>query len=344
MDALPLKETTGVPYASTAVVKDLQGRDQPAMHACGHDVHMTSLIGAARTLAAAARPVVGHDRLHRPARRGDRRRRAGDARRRPLHALPEAGLRADVPRRRACCRPARSATARGRSCRASARWTSSSAASAATARRRTPPRIRSCSPRRSSSRCRRSSAARSTPGTRAVVTVGTIHGGLKRNIIPDDVKLELTLRAFDPAVMAKLVVGRPPHRRRHGAGGRRARRSAAGRHRDRGNHRRDGERSGADPAPGQASSPSGWAPIACRRSSRSTPARTSRSTARRRSACRACCGASAPRAPEKFAESARTGVPVPSNHNSGFAPVPEPTITAGVTTMTAAVLELLAKK
>ena len=48
-------------------------------------------------------------------------------------------------------------------------------------------------------------------------------------------------------------------------------------------------------------------------------------------------------APEKFAESARTGVPVPSNHNSGFAPVPEPTITTGVTTMTAAVLELLAK-
>jgi metal-dependent amidase/aminoacylase/carboxypeptidase family protein len=49
-------------------------------------------------------------------------------------------------------------------------------------------------------------------------------------------------------------------------------------------------------------------------------------------------------APEKFAESARTGVPVPSNHNSGFAPVPDPTITAGVTTLTAAVLELLAKR
>jgi metal-dependent amidase/aminoacylase/carboxypeptidase family protein len=48
-------------------------------------------------------------------------------------------------------------------------------------------------------------------------------------------------------------------------------------------------------------------------------------------------------APEKFAESARTGVPVPSNHNSGFAPVPEPTITAGITTMVAAVLELLPK-
>ena len=48
-------------------------------------------------------------------------------------------------------------------------------------------------------------------------------------------------------------------------------------------------------------------------------------------------------APEKFADSARTGVPVPSNHNSGYAPVPEPSLSAGVTTMTAAVLELLAK-
>ena len=75
-----------------------------------------------------ARSVVGHDRLRRPARRGDRRRRAGDARRRALHPLPEAGFRPDVPRRRHAARPARWATARGRSCRASARWTSSSAA------------------------------------------------------------------------------------------------------------------------------------------------------------------------------------------------------------------------
>ena len=49
-------------------------------------------------------------------------------------------------------------------------------------------------------------------------------------------------------------------------------------------------------------------------------------------------------APEKLAESQRTGVPVPSNHNSGFAPVPEPTIKAAVTSMTVAVLELLAKR
>ena len=49
-------------------------------------------------------------------------------------------------------------------------------------------------------------------------------------------------------------------------------------------------------------------------------------------------------APEKFEESKRTGVPVPSNHSPLFAPVPEPTLKAAVTAMTAAVLELLGKK
>ena len=42
-------------------------------------------------------------------------------------------------------------------------------------------------------------------GTPAVVTVGTFHGGTKRNIIPDEVKLELTLRSYDDAVAAHLI-------------------------------------------------------------------------------------------------------------------------------------------
>jgi hippurate hydrolase len=43
------------------------------------------------------------------------------------------------------------------------------------------------------------------PGEPAVVTVGTIHGGTKRNIISEEVKLELTLRSFDENVMNQLV-------------------------------------------------------------------------------------------------------------------------------------------
>jgi hippurate hydrolase len=52
MDALPVTEQTGVPYASKVRTKDRFGNDTGVMHACGHDVHMTCLIGTARTLTA----------------------------------------------------------------------------------------------------------------------------------------------------------------------------------------------------------------------------------------------------------------------------------------------------
>ena len=52
MDALPIIEETGVPYASHVKTKSPTGLDEGVMHACGHDVHVTTLIGTARTLAA----------------------------------------------------------------------------------------------------------------------------------------------------------------------------------------------------------------------------------------------------------------------------------------------------
>lgn len=50
MDGLPVKEDSGLSYASTVMQTDLDGTEKPVMHACGHDVHVTSLIGAARQL------------------------------------------------------------------------------------------------------------------------------------------------------------------------------------------------------------------------------------------------------------------------------------------------------
>src|SRR6266576_3829810 len=50
MDALPVKEQTGLPYASSVVAKDPDGKDVPVMHACGHDMNMTCVLGAARVL------------------------------------------------------------------------------------------------------------------------------------------------------------------------------------------------------------------------------------------------------------------------------------------------------
>ena len=52
MDALPITEQTGLPYASTVRVRDKFGNDTGVMHACGHDIHMTSWVGTARALAA----------------------------------------------------------------------------------------------------------------------------------------------------------------------------------------------------------------------------------------------------------------------------------------------------
>jgi hippurate hydrolase len=52
MDGLPVAEKSGVPYASTVRQTDITGAEQPVMHACGHDVHITALVGTARQLAA----------------------------------------------------------------------------------------------------------------------------------------------------------------------------------------------------------------------------------------------------------------------------------------------------
>ena len=51
MDALPVLEMTGLPYASTAKATDDAGKSVPVMHACGHDMHVTWLIGAATLFA-----------------------------------------------------------------------------------------------------------------------------------------------------------------------------------------------------------------------------------------------------------------------------------------------------
>src|SRR4051794_19628322 len=53
MDALPVKEATALPYASTATASDPDGNEVPVMHACGHDMHVTWLAGTTALLAGA---------------------------------------------------------------------------------------------------------------------------------------------------------------------------------------------------------------------------------------------------------------------------------------------------
>ena len=51
MDALPVAEATGLPYASTAVARDDDGSEVDTSHACRHDMHVSWLMGVARPLA-----------------------------------------------------------------------------------------------------------------------------------------------------------------------------------------------------------------------------------------------------------------------------------------------------
>jgi hippurate hydrolase len=59
MDALPVREQTGLPYASSVTATDQSGAEVPVMHACGHDVHVTCLLGAAALLADAPSAWAG---------------------------------------------------------------------------------------------------------------------------------------------------------------------------------------------------------------------------------------------------------------------------------------------
>jgi hippurate hydrolase len=77
MDALPVEEATGLPYASKITVKDRDGNAVPVGHMCGHDMHVTWLVGATKLLAE-AKATWGDDNGGLPARRGDGGRRAGD--------------------------------------------------------------------------------------------------------------------------------------------------------------------------------------------------------------------------------------------------------------------------
>lgn len=52
MDALPIQEASGLPYASNIKMPDVEGIMRPVMHACGHDMHMTCLLAAAEMLVA----------------------------------------------------------------------------------------------------------------------------------------------------------------------------------------------------------------------------------------------------------------------------------------------------
>ena len=341
MDGLPIKEATGLPYASTAIVKDLSGKDQSAMHACAHDTHVTGLIGTARVLAAMKASWSGTlVFIGQPAEEivGGARAMLADGLYtrfpKPDYALALhtwSGLPAGVIGYGEGPFMAGSGgvdiVVRGVSGHGSAPHLAKDPVVLAAEIVGVLQTIVS---------------RELKPGTVAVVTVGSIHGGTKRNIIPDEVKMELTLRAFDDAVMQQLIAS--IRRICTGLG------VAAGLPTDR------------LPVVTVMPDSIGVTENEAVLTRRVAGVLTDWLGADRVQAYPAVTGAEdfslfgkttdkipttiwfvGATAPEKFAEAKLTGVPVPANHNFGFAPVPEPTLKAAITSMSAAVLDLLKK-
>jgi amidohydrolase len=204
MDALPLEEKTGLPYASKATAKNAAGETVPVMHACGHDIHMTSLIGAATLLARAKDRWRGTLLLvAQPAEEGGAGAlamiRDGFFTRFPkpdfsisLHdsAILPAGQIGVTSGFALANVDSVDITIYGRGGHGSK---PESAVDPIVIAAMTVLSLQTIVSRENS------------PLDPAVVTVGSIHGGTKHNIIPDEVKLQLTVRSYKEEVRKRVL-------------------------------------------------------------------------------------------------------------------------------------------
>lgn len=204
LDALPVEEKTGRPYASKVRTKDDGGNDVGVMHACGHDIHMTVFVGTAQAL------VKLKDKWHgtlimigQPAEE-----RIGGAR-----AMLEAGLFTKFPRPDYCLGLHTDPNLETGKIAYHAGYMMASSDSVDITIRgvgghgaypqltKDPVVIAA-----ETVMVLQTIVSRETrPLDSAVVTVGSIHGGTKRNIIPDEVKLQLTVRSYKPEVRERVL-------------------------------------------------------------------------------------------------------------------------------------------
>jgi hippurate hydrolase len=338
MDALPVAEHTGLPYASKVWARDRHGIDVPVMHACGHDVHMACWVGTARVLAAL------RDRwrgtlvfIAQPAEEigagADMMLEAGLFKKFPR---PDYCLALHCDSQQACGHVAYTAglamanvdmvdiIVRGKGGHGAAPHTT------------VDPIVLAA---RLILDLQTLVSRENNPTDPLVVTVGSIHGGTKHNIIPSEVKLQLTMRTLKAATRKHALEGIA----------RLAKADALG--------------AGAPP------------PVLRIHPGSFTPAlrNDDRLTAQTVAVFREALGADHvhERPPmmggEDFAVYGRAGVPIflyflgtqppeqvaaaerdpdhplPSLHSDHFCPVPEPTIKTGVLTMSLAVLNLVGK-
>jgi len=210
MDALPIVEETGAPYASHVVTKTTSGQNAGqstgVMHACGHDIHTTVLIGTARALAATKSQwhgtlmLIGQpseesidgakallaDHLYERFGRPDKIIGLHD-----INTLPagQVGILAGP---------------------AMASSTSIDVVIHGIGGHGSAPQLGRDPITLAAlfiTQIQTIVSREEDPQDPSVVTVGDIHGGTRRNIIPDSVKLELTTRAFTPKARQTIITG-----------------------------------------------------------------------------------------------------------------------------------------
>ena len=199
LDGLPVREQTGLSFASGHRMTNDLGESVPTMHACGHDIHMGSLVGSARVLSASRSSWKGTVIfLGQPAEE-----RGGGAR-----AMLKDGLFERFPKPTACVALHCNASLLTGNLGFVEGFTFANVDSVDITVRGVGghgayPHLTK-DPIVLASQivlALQTVVSRETrPGDPAVVTVGAIHGGSKHNIIPDSVHLQLTLRSYTEEV------------------------------------------------------------------------------------------------------------------------------------------------
>jgi amidohydrolase len=342
MDALPVEEQTGLAYASHVKTKNDQGQDVSVMHACGHDIHMASFLGTAKMLVALKDQWRGTLILiGQPAEEvvdGARAMLADGLYTRvpkPDFALAlhdsgdlEAGKIGYTPGYSLASATAVDVTLRGRGSHGSRPEASKDpivlAAEFIMA-------IQTIVSRENS------------PFDPAVVTVGSIHGGTKRNVIPDEVQLQLTIRTYKEEVRQRILASLDRIAKGIAlAGGVPADRAPIVEVRE------------AEGTPAMYNDPALTARVAATLKKALGPENVIEQAPIMGSEDFGRFGLEGHEIPTfmfwvgaidaaRIAASRRSGTPLPSLHSSLYWPVPEPTIRTAIKGMTSAVLDLMKK-
>src|SRR6201988_3732121 len=340
LDALPVEEKTGLPYASSVKTKNDAGVEVSVMHACGHDIHMTSFLGTAKMLTELKSRWSGTlVMLGQPAEE------TGDG----ANAMLRDNLYANFPKPDFAValhdKPELETGKVG--------YTPGYAMASATS---IDIKIRGVGGHGSAPELTKDPVVvaaqvvmalqtivsrENSPLDPVVVTVGSIHGGTRYNIIPDEVNLQLTVRTYKEEVRKRILAS--IERIVKGVA------ATAGIPEDRAPIIKIAEGTGSTYNEPQLVDRLVFAfkqALGEENVVKMPPIMASEdfgyfSMDHKIPATIFWLGASDP---AKVAQSKQTGVALPGLHSALFAPVPEPTLRTGVKAMTSAVLELMSRR